>query len=174
MNSIDPQWLRGALDHAKIRWRVLVISACYSGSFIPALESPDTIVITASAADRASFGCQAEADYTYFGRAFFAEAMRTQNSLTDAFKVAQASIRAREKQDDFPASNPQMRIGSNIAAVLPQLESRLFPSDSAVNLPSTLSIAPAIDSSISGVPIQTPHRNKVISDKHVVSPFPKH
>ena len=174
MNSIDPQWLRGALDHAKIRWRVLVISACYSGSFIPALESPDTIVITASAADRASFGCQAEADYTYFGRAFFAEAMRTQNSLTDAFKVAQTSIRAREKQDDFPASNPQMRIGSNIAAVLPQLESRLFPSDSAVNLPSTLSIAPAIDSSISGVPIQTPHRNKVISDKHVVSPFPKH
>jgi hypothetical protein len=63
---------------------VIVISACYSGSFIPALQSPETLIITASAADKTSFGCN-EADYTYFGRAFFDLAMREQSSMKKAF-----------------------------------------------------------------------------------------
>ncbi len=134
--NVDPLWLRQALDHAKIRWRVLVISACYSGSFVPVLQSPDTIVITAAAADRASFGCGADDDYTYFGRAFFAEAMRNETSLTAAFHAAQVSIAAREHKEGFEPSNPQMTIGSNIAAVLPQIESRLFPVMTGDVLPS--------------------------------------
>jgi hypothetical protein len=127
LDNVDPVWLRETLDQAKIRWRVLVISACYSGSFIPALQSPDTIIITASAADRASFGCGADVDYTYFGRAFFAEAMRNESSFAGAFKAAQTSIAARENKEGFEPSNPQMVVGANIAAVLPQLENRLFP-----------------------------------------------
>ncbi len=127
LSSVDPIWLRQTLDHAKIRWRVLVISACYSGSFIPALQSPDTIIITAAAADRASFGCGADVDYTYFGRAFFAEAMRNETTLAGAFQTAQTNITARERKEGFEPSNPQMVVGANIAAVLPQLESRLFP-----------------------------------------------
>jgi len=132
LTSIDPEWLRETLDRSNIRWRVLVISACYSGSFIPALESPDTIIITASSADRPSFGCSTEADYTYFGRAFFSNAMRTQNSLAAAFAAAQTEIARREKQEGFPPSNPQMRVGSNIALILPQLESHLFPAPDVV------------------------------------------
>ncbi len=162
MDSLDPVWLRQALDAAKIRWRVLVISSCYSGSFIPALASPDTVIITASAEDRASFGCSTEADYTYFGRAFFAEAMRTQNSLQSAFNVATDSIRKREKEDGFPASNPQMRIGADIAIVLPQLESHLFPSAVNLNSPSIPLLAP-VDASLLGPPIGLPtlHRRHV-------------
>ncbi len=127
LNSLNPQWLRETLDRSNIRWRVLVISACYSGSFIPALQSPNTIIITASAADKPSFGCSTEADYTYFGRAFFAEAMRDQSSLAAAFDVAKKSIRKREKEAGYPPSNPQMQVGANIATILPQIESRLFP-----------------------------------------------
>lgn len=70
LNQIDPKWLKDALDKSGIRWKVIVISACYSGSFIPALQDDNTLIITASAADRTSFGCENEADYTYFGRAF--------------------------------------------------------------------------------------------------------
>jgi hypothetical protein len=135
--SIDPQWLRDTLDRSNIRWRVLVISACYSGSFIPALASPDTIIITASAADRASFGCSTDANSTYFGRAFFSNAMRTQNSLTSTFTTAQAEIKKREKQDGYPPSNPQMSVGSNIALILPQLETHLFPAPDTVIATST-------------------------------------
>ena len=127
LSSINPKWLRETLDRSNIRWRVLVISACYSGSFIPALQSQNTIIITASAADKPSFGCSNEADYTYFGRAFFAEAMRDQNSLSAAFNVAKKIISKREKETGYPPSDPQMQVGANIATILPQIESRLFP-----------------------------------------------
>lgn len=70
LKDVDPKWLKETLDKSGIRWRVIVISACYSGSFVPALQDDNTLIITASAADRASFGCSNEADYTYFGRAF--------------------------------------------------------------------------------------------------------
>lgn len=149
LTSVDPQWLREALDRANIRWRVLVISACYSGSFIPALESPDTIIITASSADRPSFGCSTESDYTYFGRAFFANAMRTQNSLASAFAAAQTEIARREKQEGYPPSNPQMRVGSNIALILPQLESHLFPA------PDVVAAMPAVADTTSNHPDST-------------------
>lgn len=127
MDSIDPQWLREVLDRSGIRWRVIVISACYSGSFIPALQSPDTLVITAASADRASFGCSNEADYTYFGRAFFDEALRSQNSFQAAFDQAKGRIRQWEKAQGFESSQPQFKLGQNMGLMLPQFESRLFP-----------------------------------------------
>ena len=71
LRQIDPFWLKSALDKSGIRWRVIVVSACYSGTFINALKDPYTMIITASKADKASFGCTDDADMTYFGRAFF-------------------------------------------------------------------------------------------------------
>lgn len=149
LNSLNPQWLRETLDRSNIRWRVLVISACYSGSFIPALQSPNTIIITASAADTPSFGCSTEADYTYFGRAFFAEAMRDQSSLAAAFEVAKKAISKRENEAGYPPSNPQMQIGTNIATILPQIESRLFPrvaeTTSLPEIPESTSLLPSLN-----------------------------
>jgi len=101
MDSIDPQWLRQALDRAGIRWRVLVMSACYSGSFIDALQSPDTIVITASAADKTSFGCSNQPEFTYFGRAFFAEAMRNESSIPAAFDISAVRGCAADGADQY-------------------------------------------------------------------------
>ena len=50
LDNVDAKWLRQSLDKSGIKWRVIVVSACYSGSFINELKSPDTLVITASAA----------------------------------------------------------------------------------------------------------------------------
>lgn len=127
MQSIDPQWLRETLDRSGIRWRVVVISSCYSGSFVSALQSPDTLVITASAENRTSFGCNNEADYTYFGRAFFDEAMRSQHSFKSTFDVAVGRLKQWEKAQGFDHSQPQFKLGQNMALMLPQFESRLFP-----------------------------------------------
>ncbi len=127
MQSVDPQWLRETLDRSGIRWRVIVISSCYSGSFVSALQSPDTLVITASAEDKTSFGCNNEADYTYFGRAFFDEAMRSQHSFKSTFDVAVGRIKQWEKAQGFEHSQPQFKLGQNMALMLPQFESRLFP-----------------------------------------------
>ena len=132
LKDVDPKWLKETLDKSGIRWRVIVISACYSGSFIPALQDDNTLIITASAADRASFGCSNEADYTYFGRAFFDQAMRENNSIGAAFEQSKATVAQWETAQGFEASEPQWSIGKNMEFMLPQLEQRLFPA--ATNL----------------------------------------
>lgn len=103
-----------ALDKSGIRWRVIVISACYSGSFIPALQSPETLIITASAADKTSFGCNRGDRYTYFGRAFFDLAMREQSSIKQAFEQARQTVTKWETAQGFEPSEPQWSIGRNM------------------------------------------------------------
>jgi hypothetical protein len=85
-----------------------VISACYSGGFIPALKDERTAVITASRADRVSFGCSEEADFTYFGDALFAKALVETDDLQQAFNEARAEVAKREIADNFEASEPQI------------------------------------------------------------------
>lgn len=100
--------LAGLLTPLKDRYKVLVISACYSGGFIPELQDEKTLVITAARADRVSFGCSEENDFTYFGRALFAEALQETDDLQRAFELAKASVAAREKSDGFEPSEPQI------------------------------------------------------------------
>lgn len=123
---IDGSWLRQVLDESGIRWRVIVVSACYSGQFIESLASPTTVIITASRADRASFGCTADADLTYFGRAFFAESMREESSFSKAFEHAKRRIAERESLMGFVPSEPQMEVGSLMKTTLPEFEKVLF------------------------------------------------
>ncbi|RZU48279.1 peptidase C13-like protein [Fluviicoccus keumensis] len=127
LQGITPVWLRTALDKAGIRWRVIVLSSCYSGAFIPALKTPGSLVITAAAADKTSFGCSDDADFTYFGRAFFDESLRQDHSLLEAFASAKKSISQREKEEGFQPSEPQISLGGEMAKVLPVLEKSLFP-----------------------------------------------
>jgi len=119
--DLTPPDLRRMLDDVGIRHRVVVVSSCYSGGFIDALKDDDTLVITASAPDRNSFGCSNEADFTYFGKAYFDEALRTTDSFIEAFSIAAPIIAAREQKEDFEPSNPQIFVGSRIAATLEAL-----------------------------------------------------
>ena len=90
------------------RNKIIVISACYSGGFIEPLKSPNTAVITAARADRVSFGCSEESDFTYFGRALFAEALQEREGILQAFMLAQARVAEREQADHYQASEPQI------------------------------------------------------------------
>ncbi|HAR75716.1 MAG TPA: peptidase C13 family protein, partial [Psychrobacter sp.] len=126
MDNLDATWLREALDASGIRWRVIVVSACYSGSFIDELASPTTVVITASATDKMSFGCTNSAEMTYFGQAFFAESLRGNTSFSGAFKDAAYRVKERELSMGFEPSEPQMVIGSLMETALPAFEQVLF------------------------------------------------
>ncbi|MNN79121.1 Peptidase C13 family protein [compost metagenome] len=85
-----------------------MISSCYSGGFIPALKDERTLIMTASRADRVSFGCSEEANFTYFGDALFAQALNQTDDLEQAFKRAKAIVAERELADGFEASEPQI------------------------------------------------------------------
>ncbi|WP_248806376.1 C13 family peptidase [Pseudomonas sp. MWU13-2100] len=100
--------LASALAPLKNRDKVIVISACYSGGFIPALKDEKTLIMSASRADRVSFGCSEEADFTYFGDALFAQALNQTDDLQQAFALAKAHVAEREQADNFEASEPQI------------------------------------------------------------------
>jgi hypothetical protein len=100
--------LAAVLAPLKNRDKVVVISACYSGGFIPALKDDKTLIMTASRADRVSFGCSEEADFTYFGDALFAQALNETDDLKQAFELASAHVAEREIADNYEASQPQI------------------------------------------------------------------
>jgi hypothetical protein len=110
--------LVGALRDSGIKWRVIIISACYAGGFIEPLSDPQTIVIAAAAADRTSFGCSNDRDLTYFGEAFYRDALSGARSLRDAFAAAKVAIAARESREHVTPSNPQAYFGAEIQAKL--------------------------------------------------------
>ncbi|MGA2777722.1 MAG: C13 family peptidase [Steroidobacteraceae bacterium] len=110
--------LADALRESGIRWRVIIISACYSGAFIDSLRDARTIVIAAAAADRTSFGCSNDRDLTYFGEAFYRDALPGAHSLREAFDEAKASLALREQQERVTPSDPQAFFGGEIEAKL--------------------------------------------------------
>ena len=97
---------------------MIVVSACYSGGFVEPLRDNNTIVITAAAPDRTSFGCESGRDFTYFGEAFFRDALAKTASFTEAFEIARQIVSQREAAERLPASAPQISVGRSIAELL--------------------------------------------------------
>ncbi|MHC8307500.1 C13 family peptidase [Pseudomonas sp. PB3P13] len=108
LSDLPTDELAAVLAPLKNRDKIIVVSACYSGGFIPTLKDERTLIMTASRADRVSFGCSEEANFTYFGDALFAKALNQTDDLEHAFKLAKATVAERELADNFEASEPQI------------------------------------------------------------------
>ncbi len=121
LGDIAPRQLAGALAAAGIQNRVVVISSCFSGQFVAPLANDDSLVITAAAANRPSFGCSTGAEWTYFGKAYFVDALPKQRKFIAAFYEAQKLVAAREIWEQVPPSQPQISIGGRIKRVLQEL-----------------------------------------------------
>ncbi len=120
--QLGPADLRQALDEAGIKWRVLVVSACYSGIFLEPLKTDATFIATASDAQHTSFGCADDRDLTYFGEAFLKDSVPTVSTLEGAFKKAADLIQHRETAEHLEHSNPQLYIGPAMREKLAGLE----------------------------------------------------
>jgi len=99
----------------------VVVSACYSGSFVDALADPRTLVITAAAEDRKSFGCDDQRQLTYFGEAFYRDALRGDASLRSAFETARDALHDKEQRAGIVPSLPRASFGAEIERRLAQL-----------------------------------------------------
>jgi Peptidase C13 family len=116
--TLTPSNLAKMLHRTGLRHKVVIISACYSGVFIPWIADADTLVITAADANHASFGCEDKAKWTYFGDAFFNVALRRAQSLKDAFLLARSLVSKRELRQGFEPSRPQLAGGANVEPLL--------------------------------------------------------
>ena len=115
---LTPTALARMLQDSGIKWRVVVVSACYSGGFIEPLRDDNSIIITAAAPDRTSFGCEAGRDFTYFGQAYFRDALAKTRSFTEAFEIARKLVSEQEAAEGLPASLPQISVGRAIGELL--------------------------------------------------------
>jgi hypothetical protein len=106
-----------ALKGAGVARKVVVISACFSATWIPALADDDTIVITAAAKDRTSFGCDDSRRFTVFGEAFLGSLALKNLSLHDVFDDAKRKISAEELREKVTPSTPQAFVGRNMESL---------------------------------------------------------
>ena len=118
LNGITPEKLRAMLDESGVKWRVIIVSACYSGGFVQALANDASLVATAAAADKTSFGCGTESEFTYFGEAVFKDQLTREYSLVSALQQAGIAIGQREQREQIDASLPQLSIGKAIKTKL--------------------------------------------------------
>jgi hypothetical protein len=110
------------LRESGIRWQIVVVSACFSGAFVEPLARDETIVITAASKTRSSFGCSDDRDLTYFGEAFFRDALPGAARLRDAVEASRRRIRVRERAERMRASHPQSYFGPRMEAKLAEIE----------------------------------------------------
>jgi len=98
---------------------VIIISACYSGVFVPALEGPNRVVITAARLDRTSFGCGQDNKYPYFDDCVVQNLPDAGGFLRLADKVRDCVSEMETQTGANPPSEPQVSIGTQVASDLP-------------------------------------------------------
>ena len=117
---LPPAVLAGMLDRTcGARPTVVVISACFSGVFVPALASANRMVLTAARPDRSSFGCGESDRYPYFDECFLSSISDAKTLPTLATAV-QTCVATREVKEGMkPPSEPQLFIGGGLRPLLP-------------------------------------------------------
>lgn len=98
---------------------VVVISACFSGVFVPALKDKQRMILTAARRDRSSFGCGEANKYPYFDDCFLQQVGKTKNfpALGEAVQACVAKMETDTGAK--PPSEPQLWIGAAIKPMLP-------------------------------------------------------
>lgn len=81
--------------------------------------------MTAASAERTSFGCQADNDWTFFGDALVNNALRKPQPLVAAAAEASRIIAQWESKNGLEQSQPQVVIGDAVGQWLPALEARI-------------------------------------------------
>ena len=123
--QLGPPDLQEILDESRIKWRILIVSACFSGVFLDELKGDTTLIVTAADAEHSSFGCDDSRELTWFGEAFLRDSLPAAASLEAAFKNAATLIERRETAEHQVHSNPQLFVGDLMRRKLAEL-----PSDS--------------------------------------------
>src|SRR5262245_24700605 len=121
---IAPSQLAAMLGQPGFKNRLIILQACFSGQFVPALAAPRTVVATAASSMKSSFGCSASNDWTFFGYAFIVQAMRQPDTFIRQFRRAFVTILGWEQRRGYEPSSPQISVGNETAGWLDALDAR--------------------------------------------------
>lgn len=93
----------------------VLLSACHSGSFMQALRDGSRVVLTASAAERSSFGCNPKSTNTWFIEALLEQGMQSAMSCSNTFARTAKRVDAKEREMKLVPSLPQASIPASWA-----------------------------------------------------------
>ncbi len=122
---IAPNHMQRMLKGLGIKRKLVMISACYSGEFIPALLNDDSVIITAASSIKTSFGCNPGNDWTFFGDALINQSMREGLPLVATKNAAFRKISEWELGNGLTPSEPQYYAGADSKKWLSALENRM-------------------------------------------------
>lgn len=125
LTSLSADAMGAMLKALPVRHKVVVVSSCFAGGYVQPVKDDNTLVIVASAADKPSFGCGDTREMTYFGEAFFKDALRSSTSFVEAFERTQDIVRGREAKEGYEHSNPLIFKPKAILAYLEQWRQQL-------------------------------------------------
>lgn len=98
---------------------VVIMSACFSGVFVPALATPNRMILTAAREDRTSFGCGQDNKYPYFDDCVLQSTGHSRDFTTLAQTVRTCVAEREVKEGMQPPSEPQVWIGPELRPMLP-------------------------------------------------------
>jgi hypothetical protein len=112
--GVNPTMLRDWLQPIPNKASFIILSACYSGSFIDTLKTANRTIMTSASATTQSFGCAYEDKNTYFIEALFKDKINSSESLQSWFDRASKVVLNKEieKNTGHP-STPQFYINLN-------------------------------------------------------------
>ena len=125
IGMIAPKRLASLLDGLGFERRMILLSACFAGVFIPELDSDNSVIVTAASSERTSFGCTPGNDWTFFGDALVNNALRKNQPFEKATDEALGLIIWWETQRQLVPSQPQLFIGDKAKAWLTPLETKI-------------------------------------------------
>ena len=120
--NLPPRGLaRLMTDACGDRPTIVVVSACFSGVFVPALAADNRMVMTAARPDRSSFGCSETDRYPYFDACVLESLPLVDNFLALGRRV-KTCVAERERAANLtPPSEPQTATGAQMLALLPMM-----------------------------------------------------
>jgi hypothetical protein len=98
---------------------IVIISACFSGVFVPALADTNRMILTAARPDRSSFGCSESDKYPYFDTCMLQVLPTAHDFVALAPKVQQCVADREQQLGASPPSEPQVFVGPELRFVLP-------------------------------------------------------
>lgn len=100
---------------------VVIVSACYAGIFVNALQAPNRMVLTAARRDRTSFGCGADERYPWFDGCIL-ESLPTATDFLALAADTRACVTRKETEAGVEhPSEPQLFVGGEMQMRLPTL-----------------------------------------------------
>lgn len=122
---VAPRRMADMLGGFGFRRKMVLISACFSGAFLPEIADEDSIIVTAASAATPSFGCAPSSDWTFFGDALINNALRNPVPFDTAVGQAFGLVTEWEMFKGVPPSAPQFHFGRRSREWLDPLEARM-------------------------------------------------